>query len=149
MTNTTSTKPREENRIPTGQPVDRVREAGSEAVEKAQEALHSVGEMASNAVPAVGQMIGQTADKMTSAAGERLKGLGETVARHAPKEGLLGNASQRVAQGLEQGGDYLSQAGLSGAAGDLTELIRRNPLPAVLVGLGIGYLIGRIQGSRG
>ncbi len=147
MTNPTSTKPREENGPVTGQPVDRLREAGSEAVAKAQEAMHSVGEMAGNAVPAVGQVIGQTADKLTSAAGGRLKDLGETVARRAPQEGLLGSASQKVAQGLEQSGDYLSREGLSGAAEDLTELIRRHPLPAVLVGLGIGYLIGRIQGS--
>jgi hypothetical protein len=26
---------------------------------------------------------------------------------------------------------------------DLTNLIRRNPLPAVLVGIGIGYLLAR------
>jgi len=149
MTNPTSTMPREENRPNTGQPVDRLRDAGSEALEKAQEALHSVGAMAGQAVPAAGQVIGQTADKVTSAAGGRLKDLGATVARKAPQEGLLGQASQKVAQGLEQGGDYLSREGLSGAASDLTELIRRNPLPAVLVGLGIGYLIGRIQGSRG
>lgn len=148
MTTTTSSKPFEDNRPLTGQPVDRVREAGTEALSKAEEALHSVGEMASNAVPAVGQVIGQKADQLTSAAGVRLKDLGESMAQNTPKEGLLGSASQRVAQGLEQGGEYLARTGLSGAAGDLTELVRRNPLPSVLVGLGIGYLIGRIQGRR-
>jgi ElaB/YqjD/DUF883 family membrane-anchored ribosome-binding protein len=148
MTNPTSTKPREEIVPGAGLPVDRLREAGSEVVEKAQETLHSVGAVASNALPAVGQVIGQTADKVTAAAGGRLKDLGETVARKAPKDGLLGNASQTVAQGLEQGGDYLSREGLSGAAGDLTELIRRHPLPAVLLGLGVGFLMGRILGSR-
>jgi len=149
MTNPTSTKPREDNSPNTGLPVDRLRDAGSEAVEKAQEAVRSVGTMASNALPAVGQVLGQQADKLTAAAGGRLKDLGETVARKAPQEGLLGQASQKVAQGLEQGGDYLSREGLSGAVLDLSELIRRNPVPAVLVGLGIGYLIGRIQGNRG
>jgi hypothetical protein len=28
-------------------------------------------------------------------------------------------------------------------AGDLTELIRRYPMPALLIGLGIGYLVAR------
>jgi hypothetical protein len=143
MTTPTSTKPQ------SGQPVDRVREAGSQAVEKAQEALSSVGAMASNAVPAAGQLLGQGVDSLTSAAGGGLKNLGESVARSAPKEGLLGSASQGVAQGLEQGGDYLAREGFSGALEDLTQFIRRNPLPAVLVGLGVGYLIGRIQGGRG
>lgn len=127
-------------------PMDSVREAGSQAVDQAQEALHSVGQMATNALPAAGQVIGQSADSLTSAAGGRIKGLGEQMARNMPKEGLLGTASQTVAQGLEQGGDYLSREGISGLAGDVTELIRRNPVPAVLLGLGIGYLIGRIQG---
>jgi ElaB/YqjD/DUF883 family membrane-anchored ribosome-binding protein len=30
---------------------------------------------------------------------------------------------------------------------DVTELVRLNPLPAVLVGIGIGFLIGRTLGS--
>jgi ElaB/YqjD/DUF883 family membrane-anchored ribosome-binding protein len=30
---------------------------------------------------------------------------------------------------------------------DVTNVVRRHPLPAVLVGIGIGFLIGRTLGS--
>lgn len=149
MANTSATKPREDNGPMSGPAVDRLRDASSQAVSQAEDALHSVGQMASNALPAAGQVIGQTADNLATAAGGRLKGLGETMARNTPKDGLLGTASQTVAQGLEKGGDYLSREGISGLAGDVTDLIRRNPVPAVLLGLGIGFLIGRLAGSRG
>jgi hypothetical protein len=32
---------------------------------------------------------------------------------------------------------------MSGMASDLGDMIRRNPIPAVLIGLGLGYLLGR------
>jgi hypothetical protein len=144
-----ATKPREENRPLAGQPVDRLRESGAKALDQAEGALRSVGQMASNALPAAGQVIGETADNVTAAAGGQLKDLGATMARSAPRDGILGTASQKVAHGLEQGGDYLSREGLSGAFSDVSDLIRRNPWPAVLLGLGFGYLIGRMQGNRG
>jgi hypothetical protein len=31
---------------------------------------------------------------------------------------------------------------------DVTGLIRRNPIPALLLGLGVGFLIGRALSSR-
>jgi len=31
---------------------------------------------------------------------------------------------------------------------DMTSLIKRNPIPALLLGLGVGFLIGRVLSSR-
>lgn len=44
---------------------------------------------------------------------------------------------------MESTGEYLEEKGLSGMAGDVTDLIRRNPLPALLIAVGIGFLIAR------
>jgi hypothetical protein len=60
-----------------------------------------------------------------------------------PSEGYVGQASSCVAKSLEEGGKYLAQEGLSGLADDVGAVIKRNPLPAVLVGIGLGFLIGR------
>jgi hypothetical protein len=30
---------------------------------------------------------------------------------------------------------------------DMTNLVRRNPIPALLLGLGVGFLIGRVLSS--
>jgi len=60
---------------------------------------------------------------------------------------VLGTPAQAVAAGLEKGGRYLEQEGLSGMMDDVTDLIRRNPVPALLIGMGIGFLVGRTLGS--
>ena len=56
---------------------------------------------------------------------------------------MLGRASEGLADGLESVGGYMSDKNLSGMMGDVTDLIKRNPIPALLVGLGIGYLLGK------
>jgi hypothetical protein len=76
-----------------------------------------------------------------------MRNLGATIKEHTPQSGMLGSASQAVASGLEKGGRYLEKEGLSGMMDDVTDLIRRNPVPALLIGMGIGFLIGRTLGS--
>jgi hypothetical protein len=72
-----------------------------------------------------------------------MKTMGEKVEEYGPKEGLLGKATSKVGEGLKQGGEYLEDKGLSGMAGDMGEMIKRNPIPALLLALGVGYLVGR------
>jgi len=60
---------------------------------------------------------------------------------------MLGNASQAVASTIKHTGEYIEQEGLSGMVDDVSGVIRRNPIPAVLVGLAVGFLIGRTLGS--
>jgi hypothetical protein len=71
-----------------------------------------------------------------------MKSVAHTLRDKAP-EGMLGTAASTVASTLESGGDYLEAKGLTGIAEDLTGLIRRNPIPAALICLGIGYLLAR------
>ena len=60
---------------------------------------------------------------------------------------MLGKANEYVAEGLEQAGHYMQDKNLSGMMGDMTELIKRNPIPALLVGLGVGFLLGKSMRS--
>jgi len=164
MANTTQNlKGKEENRAnPTidkakdvaGQAYDKAKDIASQAYDKAKDVASSAGQMVSNAASSVGSMVGnaassvgQSADNLTSSAGSQLKNLGETIRDKAPHEGMLGSASQTVANTLRDSGRYLEEAGLSGIGEDLTQLIRRNPMPAVLVGVGIGFILGRMLRS--
>jgi ElaB/YqjD/DUF883 family membrane-anchored ribosome-binding protein len=119
--------------------LDKAKEVGSQAYEKAKDVASSVGDMVSQAA----SNVGKTADNLTSGAGTQLKNLGDTLSAHTPQEGMLGSASQAVASTIRQGGQYLEESGLSGVSEDFTNLIRRNPVPAVLIGIGVGFLIGR------
>ncbi len=134
--------------------LDKTKEAASHVGDKAKDAASKVGDMAKDAASKVSDMAssaassaGKSADKWTSAAGTGVKHLGETLKEKGPHDGMLGDATRAVADTIQQGGRYIEQEGLSGMADDVTELIRRNPLPAVLVGIGIGFLIGRTLGG--
>jgi len=60
----------------------------------------------------------------------------------------MGQATETVANTIERGGQYLQQEGLSGMADDLTTMIKRNPIPALLLGVGIGFILARLTSSR-
>jgi len=142
MANTTSApKAKEDNR--TNPTLEKAKDAASTVGQLAGEAAASVGHMAGQAASSVGK----TADNLASSAGASIKHLGETLSQQAPREGMLGSASQTVANSIKDSGRYLEEAGLSGVAEDVTQLIRRNPVPAILSGIGVGFLIGRAMRS--
>jgi hypothetical protein len=56
-------------------------------------------------------------------------------------------AARAVADTVKGAGGYLQATGMDRITGDVTGLIRRYPIPAVLIGLGIGLLVGRSLGK--
>jgi hypothetical protein len=124
--------------------MDKAREGVSTVTEKARDAASSVASTASD----VASNVGQRAEDATSAVGGSMKSLASTIRENAPQSGFVGSASSAVASTLEGGGQYLQEQGLGGVADDVTNLIRRNPIPALLVGIGIGFLIARATTRR-
>jgi ElaB/YqjD/DUF883 family membrane-anchored ribosome-binding protein len=154
MANTTTSSKANEARSNAGQAFDKARDAAgygadaaksaaAQAGDKSKETAGSVGEMASN----VASTVGRKADDLTSTAGTSIKNFGDTIREHTPQTGILGEASKTVANTTKQVGQYLEQEKLSGMVEDLTNLIKRNPVPAILVGVGLGVLIGRVMRS--
>jgi ElaB/YqjD/DUF883 family membrane-anchored ribosome-binding protein len=86
---------------------------------------------------------GRKADDATAAVGCSIRSAADTVRAKGPHDGLLASATTAAAGALESTGRYLEQEKLSGMAEDMTNLIRRNPIPALLVAAGIGFLLGR------
>jgi ElaB/YqjD/DUF883 family membrane-anchored ribosome-binding protein len=109
------------------------------ASETASNVAHRAGEVASN--------VGRKVDSGVSAAGGGMQSFADTVRDRGPSSGMLGSATSAVADTLENTGEYLETHGLSGIAKDLTEIIRRNPIPALLIGIGVGFLISRATRS--
>jgi hypothetical protein len=102
---------------------------------------HDLMEKAKGAASAAGQK----ADAAASAVGEGMSSLAHTIRENAPHSGMLGSASSRVASGLESGGRYLQQEGFQGMLEDLTQMIRSNPIPALLIGVGVGFLLAQMR----
>jgi len=108
-------------------------------IEKAKDAAGTVIEKAKGAAKTVGKMADDAAGKV----GEGMETLAEKTREYGPQEGVLGAVTGKVAEGLENAGQYLEKEGLSGMAKDVTELIKRNPIPALLIGVAIGFLVAR------
>jgi hypothetical protein len=133
-----------------GQMADKAKETASNASEQARDLASNAADKAKNVASSVAgrakdvaSNLGQRAEDATHAVGSSMQALGGTVRGKLPHEGVVGAAASSIAGGLESGGQYLREEGLSGIAEDMTNLIRRNPVPAMLVGLALGFIIAR------
>jgi hypothetical protein len=107
---------------------DRIKDAASAVSEKAGDAASYVG---------------QKADDAAGAVGNKMQSVADSIRRGGPQEGMLGSASSALANTIESAGRQLEEHGLTGFADDITNMIRRHPVPAILVGLGVGFLLAR------
>jgi len=120
------------------------KEVAGQATDKAKDLLHQAGD----AIQSTASTVGQKAEDATAAVGRGIEGVADKVRDSGPKEGMLGSATRTVADTLEGAGKYLEDKNLHGMMDDMTGLIKRNPIPALLLGLGVGFLIGRALSSR-
>ena len=59
-------------------------------------------------------------------------------------QGAVATAATAVAGGVESASSYLQEKKFEEMATDLTALIRRYPVPSLLVGVGLGYVLARL-----
>jgi len=125
--------------VTVGNVAEKARDAAANVSDKVKEAaasaVHKAGDVASN--------VGHKAEEATAAVGGGMRSLAGTIRESAPQGGMAGAVSSNVAGSLESGGRYLQEHGLRGIGEDLTNLIRRNPLPALFLGIGLGFMIAR------
>ena len=120
-----------------------IRSGAEDTAAKASEKVQGAVSSAMDKAQELASTAGKRVDEATSALGERVKSAASTLRERAPQEGMLGTASGAVADTLDNAGRYLQEEGLVGMAEDVTELIRRNPIPAMFVGIGIGFMLAR------
>ncbi len=118
---------------------EKTQQAASAAMDKAQELASTAGSKASELASTAGKKV----EDATSALGEKVQSMAGTLRERGPHDGMLGSASGAVADTLDNAGRYLREEGLLGMADDVTELIRRNPIPALFIGVGIGFLLAK------
>ena len=98
-------------------------------------------QMEASGVSRMGETVRATAQgvasRLTETAGEVAAKAQETAA----------TAASTVTDTMKGAGAYLQEKGMGQITGDLTALVRRYPLPSLLVGLGIGYVLGRSLGK--
>jgi uncharacterized protein YjbJ (UPF0337 family) len=122
------------------------RNAGQE-VENAKQNISQSAANAYGDAKAKAQELGTAAaEKVGSATkvvGEKMSSLAGTIRGNVSQEGTMGSAAQTVANQLDNAGSYLQDNALENMAQDVSGLIRRYPIPSLLIGIGIGYLLSR------
>ena len=121
----------------------KAKEVASATVEKTKDVASSIVQN----VEDVASTIGHKAEGAVGSVGSGMKSLAGTIRDTAPAGGVLGTAASGMASTLESGGAYLQDHNLQGMTEDLAHLIRRYPLPAILAGVGVGFLVGRASRS--
>ena len=118
--------------------------AADSATNNVENAASFTGRNVEDAANYVGQKTGDA----SAAAGSGLRSLGQNVRESGPATGVAGEASAALADSLDKSGRYLEEEGIKEMADDITNLIRRNPIPAMLVGIAAGYMAGRAMSPR-
>ncbi len=119
-------------------------DAASYVGHKAEDATLYAGQKAEDAASYVGKKAGDA----SAAVGGGLRSLGETLRGRGPEGGMAGGASAAVADTLDSSGRYLQEEGLKDMVDDVSTLVRRYPIPALIVGVAAGYLVGRTLTPR-
>jgi hypothetical protein len=114
---------------------DKAGDKAKDAADKAQGWVETAKDKASDVAGAAKDK----ADSATQSVGRGMETAADKVRQYAPS----GRVTESVAGAIERSGEYLEEKGLSGVADDLVELIRKNPIPALLIGFGVGFLVSR------
>jgi ElaB/YqjD/DUF883 family membrane-anchored ribosome-binding protein len=131
------------NRNDKNQKGENMENQASSVMDTARNVAENVKDRAKQA----GDFVRDKADNAASSAGKGMENLASTIRDKGPREGILGQATSGVAGALDSTGRYLDEQGVSGMVDDLTGLIKNHPVPAVLIGIGLGFLLARLTTS--
>jgi hypothetical protein len=96
------------------------------------------------AIHQAGAAVHSVADSATTAVGSGMESLAGTIRENTPHDGMVGTASTAVANTLESGGRYLKEHTPADMFNDVTEVVRKNPMTCLMIGLGVGFLLARM-----
>jgi ElaB/YqjD/DUF883 family membrane-anchored ribosome-binding protein len=134
-----------------GKTADKAQDLVGKVADKAQDMAGKVADRAQHVAEKAkdyAHTAGQKAEDLTHRVGSGMESLADTIRDKGPHGGTMGQVTSKVAENIDSAGHYLQEEGLSGMADDLTDLIRRNPIPALLIGVALGFLVARATSSR-
>jgi ElaB/YqjD/DUF883 family membrane-anchored ribosome-binding protein len=120
------------------------REGTENTATSVMDTARNVAENVKDKAKQAGEFVRDKADTAASSAGKGMENLASTIRDKGPREGVLGQATSGVAGALDSTGRYLEEQGVSGMVDDLTSMIKNHPVPAILIGIGLGFLLARL-----
>jgi hypothetical protein len=150
MANTSGNRGNEPRTGAMGGTMGNVQNAGANITDKARDMARSATETARDAATGVmdraRDVAGNVADRAKEAAGTAADTAREwaSEAVGAVKESdVVNKAGEYVSEAWESGSRYFQEHSFRDMADDVAGVIRRNPIPALLVGIGLGFILAR------
>lgn len=142
------TKPNQRNDFGMENQGSNITEQAKHVAENVKDKAKQAGDFVRDKAGQAGEFVRDKAEQATSTTGKGMETLAGTIRDKGPQSGFLGRATSTVADTLDRTGHYLQDQGLGGIANDLTTLVRNHPLPAILLGIGVGFMLARLTSSR-
>lgn len=128
-----------------GKGFEHVKDVASNMAHGVSSAASYVREKAEDAMPREGE-ISKGFEHVKSA----VKGVAHNVSDAASYvRHKADDVTTTVGGVMEDTGHYLRDDGISHMAADLTNFVRRNPIPALLAGMAVGFFVSQITHRRG
>ena len=83
------------------------------------------------------------ANEAATVVGGKIGSMANAIRDNAPHDGAVANVATSVVDGLESASSYLKEKKFDHVAKDVTALVRSYPVQSLLIGIGLGYLLGR------
>jgi len=119
--------------------MDTVKEKAADVRDKAADVMSDVKDKAQQ----VSSTVATKADAATDTMGAKMTDVAQTIREKAPETGPVADVADKAAHTMEKAGTYLQDHDLASMRADLEGIIRRHPMEAMLIGLGVGYLLAR------
>jgi hypothetical protein len=122
-----------------GNVADKARDVARTAVETARDTATGVADRARD-------MAGNVADKARDVAGtvaETARDWASGAVGAVAESDVVNKAGEYASEAWETGSKYFQEHNFKDMAEDVAGVIRRNPIPAMLVGIGLGFILAR------
>ena len=124
---------------------EKAKEALNAGIESGRQAFDEAKDAAGAGIHAAQLKVGSAIGIAREAASNFASSVSDAAAYAGHK---AEDATGSVGGALESTGHYLKEDGLRHIASDVTDLIRRNPVPAMLIGIGLGFLVAQATSRR-
>jgi ElaB/YqjD/DUF883 family membrane-anchored ribosome-binding protein len=123
-----------------------VQNTADKARDVAREAVESARDTATGVMDRARDVAGNMADKARDVAGnvaDTARDWASGAVNAVKDSGVVNKAEEYVSEAWETGSRYVHEHNIKDMADDVAGVIRRNPIPALLIGVGLGFLLGR------
>jgi hypothetical protein len=121
---------------------DDVRDNVDAVADRTRDKADAVADTVREKAGEVGTQAAAKINDVMSGTGQQLSSLAQAIRKHTTKS-PVDNATNATADALERSGRYLQDQDVDGIRGGLEKMIRRYPIPALLISAGVSFVLAR------